>query len=216
MTEVILSKAPIIFLSIDLIGTFVFALSGAATGIRRHFDIFGIFVLAAVTGIGGGVLRDICIGATPPPGLTDPLYMLVILLAVAASICFRKTINRFELPSLYLDAVGLGFFAAFGANKTYVLTGNWQLAILMGCVSAAGGGCIRDIFSGSSPHIFSREIYATAAIAGAGIELLGTTGIIHPAYSTWVAIVTCSAMRILALHFKIHLPRISRRGRKTF
>ncbi|MDL2284295.1 trimeric intracellular cation channel family protein [Oxalobacter sp. OttesenSCG-928-P03] len=201
-------KASLIFLAIDLIGTFIFAMSGAAVGIRRHFDIFGIFALAAATGIGGGIIRDLCIGATPPPGLTDPFYMLMILLAVVASICFRKTINRLELPALYLDAIGLGFFAAFGANKTYLLTGNLLLAILMGCVSGVGGGCIRDILSGSTPHIFSREIYATAAIAGACIELLGSTGIISPIYSTWIAIVVCSTMRILALHFRINLPRV--------
>jgi uncharacterized membrane protein YeiH len=199
---------PFIFLLIDLIGTFIFAMSGAAAGIRRHFDVFGIFALATVTGIGGGVIRDLCIGATPPPGLINPLYMLMILLAVVASIFFRKVINRFELPALYLDAIGLGFFAAFGANKTYLMTGNLQLAVLMGCVTGVGGGCIRDMLSGSSPHIFSREIYATAAIVGACIELLGSTGLINPVCSIWVAIIVCSAMRILALHFKINLPRI--------
>lgn len=201
-------NAGFIFLIIDLIGTFIFAMSGAAVGIRRHFDVFGIFALAAATGIGGGIIRDLCIGATPPLGLINPLYMLMILLAVVTSICFRKIIDRLELPALYLDAIGLGFFAAFGANKTYLLTGNLLLAVLMGCVSGVGGGCIRDILSGSSPHIFSREIYATAAIAGACIELLGSAGIINPVYSTWIAIVVCSTMRILALHFKINLPRI--------
>jgi len=198
----------IIFLLIDLIGTFIFAMSGAAAGIRRHFDIFGIFALAAVTGIGGGVIRDLCIGATPPPGLINPLYMLMIFLAVVASIFFREVIHRLELPVLYLDAIGLGFFAAFGANKTYLMTGNLLFAVLMGCVTGVGGGCIRDILSGSSPNIFSREIYATAAIAGAGIELLGSTGLINPVISIWIAIIACSAIRILALHFKINLPRI--------
>ena len=209
IAAVISSKMGFVFLAIDLIGTFIFAMSGAAVGIRRHFDIFGIFALAAVTGVGGGVIRDLCIGATPPAGLINPLYMLMILLAVVASISFKKVINRFELPALYLDAIGLGFFAAFGANKTYLMTGNLLLAILMGCVTGVGGGCLRDILSGSSPHIFSREVYATAAIAGACIELLGSTGVINPAYSIWIAIIVCSAIRILALHFRINLPRIS-------
>jgi uncharacterized membrane protein YeiH len=78
----------------------------------------------------------------------------------------------------------------------------------MGCVTGVGGGCIRDILSGSSPTIFSREIYATAAMVGACIELLGSTGVIHSAWSIWIAIIVCSAMRMGALHFKIHLPRI--------
>ena len=130
-----------IFHYLDLIGTFAFALSGATAGVKEDFDIFGVFVLTAVTAIGGGVIRDICIAALPPAGLINLSYLLVIIAALICVAFFQRLILSFEKAVLFFDALGLGFFAAFGANKTWQHTHNIELSVLLGCISAVGGGC---------------------------------------------------------------------------
>ncbi|EJF91131.1 trimeric intracellular cation channel family protein [Bartonella tamiae] len=195
--------------SIDLIGTFVFALSGTSAGIRRGFDFFGVFVVAMVTASGGGIIRDLCIGATPPAGLVNIEYILAIIFAVIIGIYCQGLIIKMEKPTLWLDALGLGFFASFGADKVYAFTQNIQIAIILGCVSAVGGGCIRDILTGRIPVIFSKEIYASAALMGALIALAGSTGLINSTYSLWIAIAVCTFIRIISMHFKINLPAVT-------
>ncbi|MHC5306286.1 trimeric intracellular cation channel family protein [Bartonella sp. LJL80] len=194
---------------IDVIGTFVFALSGTSAGIRRGFDIFGVFVVATVTACGGGIIRDVCIGATPPAGLINAEYFIAIIVAIIIGIYCQGLIIRMEKPTLWLDALGLGFFAAFGADKAYQITGNIQIAVILGCVSAVGGGCVRDVLTGRSPVIFSKEIYASAAIVGSAIALLGSTRLISPTYSIWIAIGVCTAIRIISMHYQINLPPVT-------
>jgi uncharacterized membrane protein YeiH len=194
--------------AIDILGTFVFALSGAIVGVKRNFDIFGVFVLALITATGGGIIRDLCISATPPAGLISKDYLIAVIIAVLCVSFFQKIILSFEKPSLFFDAIGLGFFASFGANKTYLHTGDIQLSILLGCVSAVGGGCIRDILSGKTPTIFTTEIYASAALVGASIELLGSTGTIPQVISIWLSIFVCTLIRMLSLKYNIKLPSI--------
>ncbi|EBQ9782887.1 trimeric intracellular cation channel family protein [Salmonella enterica] len=193
---------------IDIFGTFVFALSGAVAGVKKGFDVFGVFVIAVVTAIGGGVLRDICLSATPPAGLTSGEYFLAIALAVLCVSFFQKVILMFSKPATFFDAIGLGFFAAFGASKTWHMTGSFQLSVILGCVSAVGGGCMRDVLLGKSPLIFKTEIYASAAIVGAVIEVLGVSGKISPVLSLWLAIITCTTMRMLAIKYGIRAPSI--------
>ncbi|MBK0002082.1 trimeric intracellular cation channel family protein [Erwinia sp. S38] len=201
-----------IFHTIDLIGTFAFALSGATAGVREDFDIFGVFVLTAVTAIGGGVMRDICIGTLPPAGLVSLSYLLVIVAAVICVAFFQRLILSFERATLFFDALGLGFFAAFGANKTWQHTQNVELSILLGCVSAVGGGCLRDLMIGKPPTIFSQDIYASAALIGAAIEINGSAGWVPHIYSTWAAIIICTLLRLVASKYKIGLPSIKHNG----
>lgn len=193
---------------IDLVGTFAFALSGAMLGIQKKYDIFGIFSLKAITAIGGGVLRDLCLSATPPSGLINEEYFFAIFLAFLLSILFQHIVFSLDKASLLFDALGLGFFAAFGANKTYAHTGSVQLSIIMGCMSAVGGGCLRDVLCGRTPIIFTKEIYASAAIIGAAIEVLGSSGVISSAYSIWIAIITCTLIRLISLYYGLNLPTI--------
>ncbi len=194
---------------IDLFGTFVFALSGAIVGVRHRFDLFGVFALSSVTAIGGGCIRDICLGATPPPGLVNIEYFFCIILAIASLSFFQKLVFSFEKPSLFFDALGLGFFAAFGANKTWLYTHSVQLSILLGCVSAVGGGCLRDILVGKTPVIFTKEIYASAAMIGAAIELLGSANIIPERYSILLSIFVCTLIRMVSLKYNITLKTIA-------
>ena len=194
---------------IDIFGTFVFALSGATVGVRHRFDLFGVFVLAFVTAVGGGCVRDLCLGATPPAGLINIEYLLCVVVAIMLISFFQKIVFSFEKPALFFDALGLGFFAAFGANKAYVHTHEIVFSILMGCISAVGGGCLRDILTGRSPVILTKEIYASAALIGAGIQILGSSGVIPAQYSIWLAIGSCTAIRMLSLHYNITLKTIA-------
>lgn len=199
-----------VFNYIDVMGTFIFALSGVSAGIRRGYDLFGIFVLTFITACGGGILRDLCIGATPPAGLVNKEYLLAIFVAFFVGIFCQKMIMKMQKPTLWLDAIGLGFFAAFGANKTYQLTGSIQLALILGCVSAVGGGVLRDLLAGRSPVIFSKEIYALAALIGAAIALLGAVGFLPQSLSMWLAIIVCALVRMISMYFNINLPSIGR------
>lgn len=194
---------------IDVFGTFVFALSGATVGVRHRFDLFGVFVLAFVTAVGGGCIRDLCLGATPPAGLINVEYVLCVIAAIMLIGFFQKIVFSFEKPALFFDALGLGFFAAFGANKAYMLTHEVIFSMLMGCVSAVGGGCLRDILTGRSPIILTKEIYASAALIGAGIQILGSAGFMPAQYSIWLAIGSCTAIRMLSLKYNITLKTIT-------
>ncbi|SDZ01050.1 trimeric intracellular cation channel family protein [Nitrosomonas sp. Nm33] len=197
---------------IDLFGTFIFALSGAVIGVKKNYDVFGVFVISLVTAVGGGVIRDICISATPPAGLITIEYLIGVFLAIIIVSFFQKLILSFQKPSTFFDAIGLGFFAAFGANKTYQYTGSIQLSVILGCASAVGGGVFRDILTGKSPSIFTQDLYASAAIIGSLIEIMGSTGVIDNRISIWVSILTTTTIRMLAIKYKIKLPSIKNKN----
>lgn len=201
-----------VFHLLDLAGTLAFALSGATAGVREDFDLFGVFVLTATTAIGGGVIRDICIASLPPAWLVSSAYLVVIMTAVICVAFFQKLILSFEKATLFFDALGLGFFAAFGANKTWEHSHNIELSLILGCISAVGGGCLRDVLTGKTPAIFSQDIYASAALIGAAIELTGSAGLIPQIYSAWFAIISCTLLRLISLKYKIGLPSIKHNG----
>ncbi|MDV6345850.1 trimeric intracellular cation channel family protein [Nitrosomonas sp. Is37] len=197
---------------IDVFGTFIFALSGAVVGVKKNYDVFGVFVISLVTAVGGGVIRDICISSIPPAGLITIEYLIGVFLAIIIVSFFQKLILSFQKPSTFFDAIGLGFFAAFGANKTYQYTGSIQLSIILGCASAVGGGVFRDILTGKSPSIFTEDLYASAAIIGSLIELMGATGVIDNRISIWASILTTTTIRMLAIKYKIKLPSIKNKN----
>lgn len=197
-----------VFPYIDLMGTFVFAVSGALAAINRQLDIFGVFVIAFITACGGGVLRDLCIGALPPAGLINIEYLTLITLAVGLSAFFQRALLKLAQPTLFFDAIGLGFFAAFGVHKVYQHSGDAELAVLLGVITAIGGGIIRDVLLGRVPVVLTKEIYASAAILGAGIQLLGEFGWLPASISPWIAIAACTTIRMLSLRFQWNLPPI--------
>lgn len=197
-----------LFFSIDLTGAFVFALSGVLAAIHQKMDILGLFIIAFVTACGGGVIRDICIGSLPPAGMINFEYLVVIFFAVILGVSFHKALLKITQPTLFFDAIGLGFYAAFGAHKTYLLTHNIELAILLGGISAVGGGIIRDVLMGHIPMILTKEIYASAALLGASIQMCGEMHYINNHYSPWIAIFFCTLLRMLSLKFKWNLPSI--------
>ncbi len=152
---------------LDLVGIFVFAISGALVGVRKELDLFGVLVLAGTTGLGGGFLRDLLIGATPPAALADWRYLLVPVGAGLVTFAYHPTLGRLEPYVNVFDAFGLALFCVTGAVKAAEYGLGPVPAALMGMVTGIGGGMARDLLAGRVPVVFRGELYATPALAGA-------------------------------------------------
>jgi uncharacterized membrane protein YeiH len=194
------------FVLADLLGTFAFALSGAAASIERRLDLFGVAVVAFVTACGGGMLRDLCLGATPPAALVQPRYVAVAVLACAMSLGSQRLIRRLRHPVLVFDAVGLGFFAVVGAHKVLLATHDVEAAVLLGAVTAVGGGVVRDVLLNRVPVILQREIYALAALLGAGVQVAGQRAGWAPQWTPVLGVLSCALLRFLAMRRGWSLP----------
>jgi uncharacterized membrane protein YeiH len=192
---------------LDLTGTFVFAISGAAAAKERGLDLFGICAVAFTVACGGGIVRDLCIGAIPPAGLTNWHYLFTAIVAAGLTIGFYPFVQRINNPVLLFDALGLSLFAVTGAQKTLAYGHNAEVAVLLGTTTAVGGGVLRDILLNRIPVILEKEIYASAALLGAFIVVLGN-------YLQWIpgdwvsiiALMICFGLRLLALHYHWNLP----------
>src|SRR3546814_20395163 len=132
------------FTVLDLLGTFAFALSGAIAARQKRLDLFGVLSLAYIVACGGGVLRDLAIGATPPAGLSDWRYLAIAALAALLTIAAYPWVQRMNTPVQLFDALGLSFFAVLGAHKALGYGANIEVAIIFGVISSAGGGVSRD------------------------------------------------------------------------
>ena len=202
-----------LFTFLDLAGTFAFALSGAVAARERGLDGFGILVLAFTVACGGGVLRDLCIGAIPPAGLADWRYLTTAVVAAVLTMASRGLVERLAHPVVLFDTLGLGLFAVTGAQKALLFGWNAEVAVLMGMATAVGGGVARDVLLNRVPVILQREIYASAALVGAAIATFGDLlGLASPAL-TWCAVAVCFALRLLSLRYRWHLPRFQRKAR---
>jgi uncharacterized membrane protein YeiH len=156
-------------IAFDLVGIFVFAISGALVAVRKDLDLFGVLVLAGTTGLGGGFLRDVLIDATPPAALADWRYLLVPVAAGLVTFGFHPTVGRLERSVNVFDAFGLALFCVTGAVKAVDYGLGPAPAALMGMVTGIGGGMARDLLTGRVPVVFRGELYATPALAGAAI-----------------------------------------------
>jgi uncharacterized membrane protein YeiH len=156
---------------VDLVGIFVFAISGALVAVRRGFDLFGVLVLAGTTGLGGGFLRDVLIGATPPAALEDWRYLTVPLVAGLLTFVFHPTVGRMERVIDVFDAFGLSLFCVTGALKAVEYGLGPIPAALMGMVTGIGGGMVRDVLAGRPPVVFNSNLYATPALLGAAVAV---------------------------------------------
>ena len=156
-----------LFSILDLLGTFAFALSGATQAIRKQFDIFGVFVLAFVTAIGGGTLRDILIGDTPVTWMSNNWLIATIIAAAGLSLLFHRLIHRLNFFVYLFDALGLGLFTMAGIRSGITHDLSIFICIALGTISATFGGLIRDIITGEQPMLLTRkEIYALACALG--------------------------------------------------
>ena len=198
--------ASTLVLVLDLCGTFVFALSGAMAAIKHRFDLFGVLVLSFAAANFGGIMRDVMIGAVPPPGIADWRYVAVAVLAGFATVFRRSLIERMHDSVQLFDAGGLALFAVSGAQKALDFHLGPLTAVLLGMLTGIGGGMVRDVLSAEVPSVLRGDIYAVAALGGAAVVVVGRT--MHFA-SVPVAIagaMLCFGLRCLALWRGWQLP----------
>ena len=193
---------------LDLIGTVVFAITGALAAKEHKMDVFGMFILAFVTGVGGGTLRDMMIGSTPVFWMKNPFYILMIVLGVVLPIVFKK-MSEWKKSILFFDAIGLGVFTVIGLEKGIDFGLHPVIAVALGAVTGCFGGLIRDILRNQIPAVLHKEIYATASLTG-GIMffVLNYLGF----HNDLVAVLTAFIVfiiRVLALKYRWELPKFS-------
>ncbi len=192
---------------LDLVGTAAFAASGAWAGIRREMDLLGVLVLGLVTATGGGTLRDVLLGDSPPFCLKDETY-LYISLAVALAVFFQhRRLEFLQHPLLYFDAIGLGTFVVIGTGKALSFDLGFIGAVMMGVMTATAGGVVRDILSGQVPLILRKEVYASACLAGGALMTLMHYTSVPPNLGAAIAAITVITVRLLAIRHNWALPR---------
>ena len=193
---------------LDLLGVFVFALSGGLDAAKYKLDIVGVFVLSVATGVGGGIMRDVLLGVTPPAVFMDETYLMVCLFAGLVVICFARRVRHYFHWINIADALGLGLFAAIGANKAMEFGLGWVGVLMISTLSAAGGGLIRDLLVREIPMILRADIYAIAAIIG-GASMLLCDGLglsVH--LSIIISASAATSVRLAAIRYKWSLPGV--------
>jgi uncharacterized membrane protein YeiH len=204
-----MDKLHSLYTVIDLGGTFAFAISGAVAAKQKGLDVLGILVVSFTVACGGGIIRDICIGAIPPAGLSDWRYLLVSIIAAIITMGLDPLKQLLNRPVLFFDALGLSLFAVSGAEKALIFGHNNEVAILLGMSTAVGGGVIRDIFLNRIPVIFEREIYASAALVGAVVVVMGHSLGLSNDWIIPAGFIVCLTIRLLALKYHWELPDFS-------
>ena len=195
---------------VDLLGTFVFAISGAlaAFGKKMYQDIFGVSFTAFITATGGGTLRDIILGVHPLTWVADESYLIAIFVGVLLVIFFRRYIKKIPKTLFLLDTVGVALYTILGVQKALAHDVNPIAAVLLGMVSAVFGGVLRDTLINEIPLIFKKEIYATACLAGAFLFVLLNYLKVDSNICFFAGIVLIILIRIISVRYKIALPKI--------
>jgi len=199
-------RIPTSFVIIEFFGTMAFAISGIRLASAKHFDLFGALIVGMATAIGGGTIRDIMLGITPF-WLTNGIYVICCMISLLWVMVFSKYMIRQNNTWFIFDTIGLALFNVIGIEKTLNMGYPFWTAIIMGCITGAGGGVIRDVFLNEVPLIFRKEIYAIACILGGATyltchEFFGMNAELNALFSSLVVIV----IRILAVKYHWHLP----------
>jgi uncharacterized membrane protein YeiH len=195
-----------LLLTLDLAGTAVFAISGAAVGVKHRLDIFGVCVMAFVAGNAGGMLRDVLIGAVPPDALGGWRHVTISLLAGVVTFVWHPRLERLHTPVLIFDAAGLGLFSVSGTQKALAFGLSPLIAPLLGMLTGIGGGMLRDVLVGEIPTVLRKDFYALAALVGAGVVVTGQLLQLPPAAATIGGAVLCFAVRLVAIRRGWALP----------
>lgn len=202
--------------TLDILGTIAFAISGVSVAMNKRMDAFGVLIIAFVTAVGGGTLRDVLIGVTPVTWMTNMTYVYVIFCATIFTIAFRRRINKLRMSLLLFDSIGIGLYTVVGIEKGLAAGLHPIICISLGTMTACFGGVIRDILCNEIPVIFRRkEIYATACILGGIVYFLLRLfpipdNIIFMASGSVVIIV-----RLIAVRFGITLPNMYKREERV-
>lgn len=199
-------------LVLDLVGVFVFALSGGLVAVRKRLDLVGVLVLAGVAGLGGGIMRDLVIGAVPPAGLSDWRLLLAAVVAGLATFALHPGFARVSRIVRILDAAGLAVFAVGGSLKAMSYGVTSITAILVGIMTAVGGGMARDLLAGQVPEVLRRELYAVpAALGSVFVVLAHQSGHLSTAL-IWIAVLLIFAVRVTAVVLDLNAPKPLRTG----
>lgn len=193
--------------ALDLLGVFVFGLSGGLAAVRKHFDALALLVLAAAAGLGGGIVRDVLIGDVPPVGISDWRLLAAAGAAAVVTFFFSSRVERIERAVVVLDAAGLGLFAVAGTLKALQLGTTPLTAVIVGVLTGVGGGVIRDLLAGDVPRLFAqREWYAVPALLGASVFAAAWAADVVSPVVTWGCALLITALRILAVRRNWQVP----------
>jgi uncharacterized membrane protein YeiH len=202
---------PPVLLVLDLVGTFAFALNGAMTAVRAvHVDIVGVVTLGMITAVGGGIIRDVLLGAVPPATFVDWRYLAVAAVGGLIAFLFSRGLSRVTSPIDVLDAAGLSLFAVTGAGKALEFGVGPAQAIILGALTGVGGGTVRDVLIRRVPSVLSSGLYAIPALVGAGLFVAADRGGVHDVLGVPVALcaaAVCFLIRMVGLHFGLDAPR---------
>jgi uncharacterized membrane protein YeiH len=193
---------------LDLAGTLVFAIEGAMIAIENELDLLGVMVLAFATALGGGMARDVLIGATPPEALRDWRYPSTALIGGVVAFTAHQLVQAVpHMVIVDLDAAGLALFAVAGTEKTLRLKLPAFVAILMGAITAVGGGVVRDVLLTHVPAVLRIDVYATAALAGSATMVAARWARMSPRVAAAIGVMVCFGLRIVSVTEHWNLPR---------
>ena len=192
----------------NYIGIIAFAISGSMKAIKKGMDLLGVLVLGFSTALGGGIIADLLLGKTPPINLVYLPYPLTAFISSLFTFIFYKVFSNASKPLLYADAIGLGAFASSGASLAYSIYPSPLLVVMIGTITAVGGGVIRDLLSNEIPLVLTREFYATAAIIGSFTFFLLRYEGISEEFAIFISFLITTLLRIVAIRMKWELPKL--------
>ena len=194
---------------LDILGTFAFAISGALVALDKKFDIFGVIIIAFVTAVGGGMLRDVLINAHPINWIGDLNYLYIIFSAVLFTFFFKSKIAHLSKTMFLFDTIGISVFTLLGLQKGLSYDLHPIIAIIMGMISAVFGGVLRDVLTAKIPLIFEKEVYASACLAGGISYLILNYFKVDENINFIVSAIVIASIRAVAVKFHLELPKIT-------
>ncbi|WP_397363199.1 trimeric intracellular cation channel family protein [Olleya sp. R77988] len=198
------------FYILDILGTIAFAISGVLIALNKRMDAFGILIIAFVTAVGGGTLRDVLIGETPVSWMKDMTFIYVVIASTIFAIVFRSKIDYLRKSLFLFDTIGIGLYTVVGVEKGISAGLHPIICVFLGTISACFGGVIRDILCNEIPVIFRKEVYATACILGGATYFLVSYLPIASDFVFVIAGTVVIAIRLIAVKFKVSLPSLYR------
>lgn len=203
------APAEVFIYVLDLFGTMAFAVTGAFKAIEHKSDIVGIIILATLTGVAGGTIRDIVMGKFPPNSLLDPAYVTITVATAVAIFFLYSHLKKHWNVFLKFDAIGLGVFTIIGATFAFNIFGlNYLVMVLAGMLTAIGGGILRDVFVNQTPIVFVKEFYASASFIGVTIFYVLLMVEVELYAATIAGIIITTGLRMVAMKYNWNLPRV--------
>ena len=194
---------------LDLFGTMAFAVTGAFKAIEHKADIVGIIILATITGVAGGTIRDVILGKELPNSLIDPSYVIITVVSAIVIFLLHSKMKKHWNVFLKFDAIGLGVFTVIGATFAYNMFGlNFLVIVLSGMLTAIGGGILRDVFVSQTPIVFVKELYASASFLGAAVFYLVIL-LTNDVYAGTISgLLLATGLRMVAMKYNWNLPKV--------